>query len=41
MIIESDAQNIVQAIQTGQNDGACIGHIIDYIGALLKSFAIG
>ncbi len=41
MIVESDAQNIVHAIQTGQNDGACIGHIVDYIGALLKSFAIG
>ena len=41
MIVESDAQNIVQAIQAGQKEGACIGHIVDYIGEFLKSFAIG
>jgi ribonuclease HI len=41
IIVESDAQAILQAIQAGRFEGPCTGHIVAHIRELLGSFSIG
>ena len=41
IIVESDAQAILQAIQAGRFEGPCTGHIVAHIRELLGSFSMG